>query len=185
MILPRLENFISPSPPLTFWGEDTVTGITYLFYIYIIYHIFFELGWFYFRNAMEAQKHEIWIKEYDLPSRAFTVSKRGLKIAFVLLQSKKNFITLYSDGNLPYFISFQEYLKVNGTGYLGHTTVFPQYLFWRTVYKLILQTRRIHYNYIPCPGKSHWQVLNTTPPPPNREKSLFAPRHWFSVNLFP
>ena len=104
---PQVGEFYLPlSPPNVLGGGHCYRYYISFLYIYIICHIFFELGWFYFRNAMEAQKHEIWIKEYDLPSRAFTVSKRGLKIAFVLLQSKKNFITLYSDGNLPYFISF-------------------------------------------------------------------------------
>ena len=182
MILPRLENFISP--PNFLGGGHYVTGLTYIFflYIYIIYFLNLvgfplEILWRH-RSMRFGSKSTIYLQE-------LLQCPRGLKIAFALLQSKKNFITLYSDGNLPYFISFQEYLKVNETDYLGHTTVFPQYLFWTTVYKLILQIRRIHYYYIPSPGKSHWQVLNTTPPPPNREKSLFAPRHWFSVNLFP
>ena len=94
------------SPPANFLGGGHyVTGLTYIFflYIYIIYFLNLvgfplEILWRH-RSMRFGSKSTIYLQE-------LLQCPRGLKIAFALLQSKKNFITLYSDGNLPYFISF-------------------------------------------------------------------------------
>ena len=92
-------------PPNFLGGGHYVTGLTYIFflYIYIIYFLNLvgfplEILWRH-RSMRFGSKSTIYLQE-------LLQCPRGLKIAFALLQSKKNFITLYSDGNLPYFISF-------------------------------------------------------------------------------
>ena len=90
---PQVGEFYLPPPQLSGGRTLRYRSYIYLFFIYT-YHIFFELGWFSFRNLMEAQKHEIWIKEYDLPSRAFTVSKRieDSFCAFAVKEKFHNFV---------------------------------------------------------------------------------------------
>ena len=91
-------------------------------------------------------------------------SPKGLKIAFVPLQSKT---TQYADQSLPGFICIeQNFMKVKTADCKGHVNVFPEYL-QSTAFKLIRQIQRMHYYYNPSSGKNIRQVHTITPPKQN------------------